>query len=86
MPTVSFTFDQGCRTKCFPATVAEQNLSYAPATEIQKVSVTFKYRYFKNLTDESDLPKPLLDRIGEVVVNSVEREIRSAIPKVLTKL
>ena len=48
--------------------------------------MTFKYRYFKNLTDESDLPKPLLDRIGEVVVNSVEREIRSAIPKVLTKL
>ena len=72
--------------ECFPSTVAEQNLSYQPATEIQKVSVTFKYRYFKNLTDESDLPKPLLDRIGEVVVNSVEREIRSAIPKVLTKL
>ena len=72
--------------ECYPSTVAEQNLSYAPATEIKKVSVTFKYRYFKNLTDESDLPKPLLDRIGEVVVNSVEREIRSAIPKVLTKL
>ena len=72
--------------ECFPSTIAEQPLSYAPATEVQKVSVTFKYRYFKNLTDESDLPKPLLDRIGEVVVNSVEREIRSAIPKVLTKL
>ena len=72
--------------ECFPSTVAEQQLSYAPATEIQKVSVTFKYRYFKNLTDEADLPKPLLNRIGDVVLNGVEREIRSKIPKVLTRL
>ena len=72
--------------ECFPSTVAEQSLSYAPATEIQKVSVTFKYRYFKNLTDEADLPKPLLNRIGDVVLNSVEREIRNKIPKVLTRL
>ena len=72
--------------ECFPTTVAEQQLSYQPATDVQKVSVTFKYRYFKNLTDEADLPKPLLDRIGEVVLNGVEREIRGAIPKVLTRL
>ena len=72
--------------ECFPKTIAAQSLSYAPATEIQKISVTFSYRYWKNLTDEADLPKPLLDRIGEVVVNGVEREIRNRIPRVINKL
>ena len=72
--------------ECFPKTIAAQSLSYAPSTEIQKISVTFAYRYWKNLTDEADLPKPLLDRIGEVVVNGVEREIRNKIPSVLNKL
>ena len=72
--------------ECFPVTIASQALSATPASEISKITVTFKYRYWKNLTDESELPKPLLDRIGEVVVNSVEREIRGAIPRVLTRL
>ena len=72
--------------ECFPKTIAAIPLSATPASEISKLSVTFAYRYWKNLTDESDLPKGLLDRIGEVVVNSVEREIRGAIPRVLTRL
>ena len=72
--------------ECFPKTIAAMPLSASPASEISKLSVTFAYRYWKNLTDESDLPKGLLDRIGEVVVNSVEREIRGAIPRVLTRL
>ena len=72
--------------ECFPKTIAAIPLSASPASEISKLSVTFAYRYWKNLTDESDLPKGLLDRIGEVVVNSVEREIRGAIPRVLTRL
>ena len=53
---------------------------------MQKLNVTFSYRYWKNLTDEADLPKPLLDRIEEVVVNSAERQIRAAIPRVLSRL
>ena len=72
--------------ECFPKTIAAQSLSYAPSTEIQKISVTFAYRFWKNLTDEADLPKGLPDRIAEVVVNGVEREIRNQIPRVLTKL
>ena len=72
--------------ECFPKTVAEQSLSSAQATDIQKISVTFSYRYWKNLTDEADLPKPLRDRIEEVVVNSAERQIRAAIPRVLSRL
>ena len=72
--------------ECFPKTIAAMPLSASPASEISKLSVTFAYRYWKNLTDESDLPKGLLDRIAEVVVNGVEREIRGAIPRVLTRL
>ncbi len=72
--------------ECFPTTVAEQSVSAQQATDVQKISVTFSYRYWKNLTDEADLPKPLLDRIEEVVVNSAERQIRAAIPRVLSRL
>ena len=72
--------------ECFPKSIAQQTLDYATTDQQQKLDVTFSYRYWKNLTVESDLPKGLLDRIGEVVVNSVEREIRGAIPRVLTRL
>ena len=72
--------------ECFPKTVAAQALSATQATDVQKLSVTFSYRYWKNLTDEADLPKPLLDRIEEVVINSAERQIRAAIPRVLSRL
>ena len=72
--------------ECFPKTIAAQALSATPATEVQKIQVTFSHRYWKNLTDEADLPKPLRDRIEEVVINSAERQIRAAIPRVLSRL
>ena len=72
--------------ECFPKTIAAQSLTATTASDVQKLSVTFSYRYWKNLTDEADLPKPLLDRIEEVVVNSAERQIRAAIPRVLSRL
>ena len=43
------------------------------------------YRYWKNLTDEGDLPKPLLDRIQNVLGDQVERQLLNRIPKVLNK-
>ena len=72
--------------ECFPKNIAAQSLTAQQATDVQKISVTFSYRYWKNLTDEAELPKPLLDRIEEVVVNSAERQIRAAIPRVLSRL
>ena len=72
--------------ECFPKTIAAQSLSAPQATDVQKLSVTFSYRYWKNLTDESQLPKPLRERIEEVVINSAERQIRAAIPRVLSRL
>ena len=72
--------------ECFPKTIAEQSLTATQASDVQKISVTFSYRYWKSLTDEADLPIPLRQRIEEVVVNSAERQIRAAIPRVLSRL
>ena len=72
--------------ECFPKTVAAQPIAYASVNEIQKVSVTFAYRYWKDLNDEADLPKPLTQRVAEAVLNTVESNIASQIPKVLRKL
>ncbi len=72
--------------ECYPKTIASQAVSYAAVNEIQKVSVTFAYRYWKDLVDEADLPKPLTQRVAEAVLNTVESNIVSQIPKVLRKL
>jgi hypothetical protein len=72
--------------ECYPITMAEQSLDYSTQNAISFLNVTWSYRYWKNLTDEAELPKPLLDRIGEVFVNTVERNIRRQLPAVLRKL
>ena len=72
--------------ECYPITMAEQSLDYSTQNAISFLNVTWSYRYWKNLTDEAELPKPLLDRLGEVVVNTVERNIRRQLPAVLRKL
>ena len=70
----------------FPKTIAAQPIAYASVNEIQKVSVTFAYRYWKDLNDEADLPKPLTQRVAEAALNTVESNLVSQIPKVLRKL
>ena len=72
--------------ECYPITMAEQSLDYATQNAISFLNVTWSYRYWKNLTDEAELPKPLLERIGDVFVNTVERNIRRQLPAVLRKL
>ena len=72
--------------ECFPKSVEPVSLDYAAANTISTVGISFSYRYWKNLTDEADLPKSLQSRITEVLVDSVERNIRAQIPKVLSRL
>ena len=72
--------------ECFPKTIAEQSLGYGQNDTLHRINVTFSYRYWKNLTDEADLPKSLQERITEVLVDSVERNVRAQIPKVLSRL
>ena len=72
--------------ECFPKTIAAQALDYSTVNAIQTVSVTFSYRYWKDLVDEADLPRPLGERMLDAVLDTVESKITSAIPKVLQKL
>ena len=69
--------------EAFPKTIAAQDLNYGSTNQQQKLSVSFSYRYWKNLQDEADLPKSLQDRIANILVNTVERKLLSAIPAVL---
>ena len=71
---------------CFPITIASQQLDALPATVAQTCDVTFKYRFWRNLTDEANLPKPIIETIQRVLANQVERELLRNIPKVLRKL
>ena len=77
----------GCElVECFPKNIGDQALSGSQATSVQEVDVIFTYRYWKNLTDEASLPKPLLERLQGVLANQVERKLLSKIPKVLSRL
>jgi hypothetical protein len=72
--------------ECFPKTIGEQKLSGDKASAVQTVDITFSFRYWKNLTAEGQLPKPLLDRLQGVLANQVERTLINGIPKVLRRL
>jgi len=72
--------------EAFPKNIEAQSLGYGQNDTLHKINVTFSYRYWKNLTDEADLPKSLQSRIEGVLVDSVSRNIRAAIPKVLSRL
>ena len=72
--------------EAFPKTIAEQSLGYGQNDTLHKINVSFSYRYWKNLTDEADLPKSLQSRITDVLIDSVERNVRAQIPKVLSRL
>ena len=72
--------------EAFPKGIAAQALDYSTNNAIQTVSVTFSYRYWKDLADEAHLPKPLGDRIIDAVLDTVESKITSTIPKVLQRL
>jgi hypothetical protein len=72
--------------EAFPKTIEAQALSYTTPDSYQTIGCTFTYRYWKNLTDEANLPKSLLERIAESAVNTVTRRITSQIPSVLRRL
>jgi len=72
--------------EAYPKNLDAQSLSYTTMDTYQTVSCTFSYRYWKNLTDEANLPKPLDQRIAESAVNTVTRKIASQIPSVLRRL
>ena len=71
---------------CFPKTIGAQALSYGTNNSYQTLSVTFNFRYWKNLEDEVTKTQSLSSRIAERAVNAVTRKITSQIPSVLRRL
>ena len=71
--------------ECYPKTVEQMNVTQS-AGDLQRVSVTWTYRYWLSLVDEPNAPKPLSDTLAEIFVNTVSKNIYNNIPSVLTKL
>ena len=61
-------------------------LDYSNGNEINKLPVTFSYRWWKNLNDEADLPVSVQDAIAGILQNSIERNILANVPKVISRL
>ena len=70
----------------FPKNIAAQTYDYSAVNQQQKVSVSFSYRYWKNLTDEARLPKSLADSLTTLARNTVERQLRSRVPAIINRL
>ena len=72
--------------ECFPKAIGDLTYDYSQVNTQQKVSITFSYRYWQNLTDEANLPRSLQDRLTTLALNNVERQLTSRIPAVLRNL
>ena len=71
--------------EAFPKTIGAQTLDYSSTGEINKLPVTFSYRWWKNLVDEGDLPVPVESVVTDGV-SGVRRQILSNQPKTISKL
>ena len=72
--------------ECFPKNIAAQTYDYSAVNQQQKISVSFSYRYWKNLTDEARLPQSLADSLTNLARNTVERQLRSKVPAIINRL
>ena len=72
--------------EAFPKNIGAMTLDYSNGSEINKLPVTFSYRWWKNLNDEADLPVPVQDAIAGLLQNSIERNLLANIPKVISRL
>ena len=71
--------------EAFPKTVATLPYGHGNTNSIQKVSVEFAYRYFRNLATEKDR-KSLDNTLQDILKNSVLRQVQSSLPDVVRRL
>ena len=71
--------------EAFPKTVAALPYGHGNTNSIQKVSVEFSYRYFRNLATEKDR-KSLDNTLQDILKNSVLRQVQSSLPDVVRRL
>ena len=74
--------------EAFPKTVAEIAYGHASANTINKVTVEFQYRKFRNLaTEELGGDTPTLENtIQDILRNSILRNVQTRLPTVLRRL
>ena len=70
--------------EAFPKTIGAIDMGYANANQINKMSVSFSYRYWEIIP--GDLASSFLNRLANIAINQVERKLISKLPKVLTRL
>ena len=70
--------------EAFPKTIGAIDMGYANANQINKMSVSFSYRYWEIIP--GDLANNFLNRLANIAINQVERKLISKLPKVLTRL
>jgi hypothetical protein len=70
--------------EAFPKTIGSIEMGYANANQIEKMSVSFAYRYWEILPGGAG--SSFLNRLANIAINQVERKLISKLPKVLTRL
>lgn len=70
--------------ECFPKTVGPIALGYGTNDSLATFDVTMNFRYWTT-ADQNQQPPSLMDKIGQTVVNTVERNLSRALPAVLRK-
>ena len=80
----------GCKLEeVFPKTVAAIAYGHGSSNTINKVTVSFSYRKFRNLASEGDLGgerKTLEDNLTDIFKNTIRTQLLSRVPPVLRRL
>jgi len=71
--------------EAYPKSVGSIDLNYAPATDIAKVTVSFVFRYWKNI-DIDDQGYDILGNMANTVLDHAERNLMRNVPKFMNKL
>lgn len=70
--------------ECFPKTVSAIPLSYGTNDTLATFTVSMNFRYWTT-ADQNQQPPSLADKIGQTIVNTVERNLSRALPAVLRR-
>ena len=71
--------------ECFPKTIDQMAVTQG-AGDLQRVNVTWAYRYWLSLADEENSPRPLQDRSALTEINTVVRNYLKNLPSTKQRL
>ena len=71
--------------EAFPKTLSEISFGHGLNNQINKIGVTFAYRYWRNIATEPDKAN-LESTLQDILKNSVVRQVQTQLPSVLRRL